>query len=233
VALGHMQAHPCANFLHDPAFQRAVLVGAGAGALGFAAGFLVVAFAPAGGLGTAIIVGAISGGVGGGVEEFAQQSLSGESINSQTIGATMLSGVVSGGVFAGVGYGVGRVARGAIRSSLATSYENMASHEIGDAGEEIVLRNLNDPTAQRKVPIRVVGVSRPNGRFDIVTSSAIHEVKNVAKLSLSQRFKNQALFYKAVADAAETPLVYHLLRDVPPHVVRWLERQGIQVMIGR
>jgi hypothetical protein len=104
AAWGYMQTHPCADFWSDPAFQRAVLVGAGAGALGLAAGFLVVAFAPAGGLGTAIIVGAISGGVGGGVTELARQSLSGESINSQTIGAAMLSGVVSGAVLGGVGH---------------------------------------------------------------------------------------------------------------------------------
>jgi hypothetical protein len=150
-----------------------VLVGAGAGALGFAAGFLVVAFAPAGGLGTAIIVGAISGGVGGGVTELAQQSLSGESINPQAIGAAMLSGVVSGGVLGGVGYGVGRAVGGVTRppSNNVPSPTSPTSHEIerwgaGAAEEAFGIRTSHQIVKGRGgTPVRIYDATTPSGRL--------------------------------------------------------------------
>jgi RHS repeat-associated protein len=180
AAWQYMQAHPCANFLHDPAFQRAVLIGAGAGAIGFTAGFLVAAFAPAGGLGTAIIVGAISGGIGGGVEEFARQALSGESINSQAIGAAMLGGVVSGGVLGGVGYGVGRAWsewRGG--NSLANNPTQAPPEVVYKAGSRTATNLTPRPG------IDTTGLSTfdtPEGAFEHSLSSNKAQVIEVSRL---------------------------------------------------
>jgi hypothetical protein len=107
-----------------------------------------------------------------------------------------------------------------------------SSPAIGQAGVNTVMNLLNDPSAQREVSVYVNEAGkRANlfARFDILTVNAIHEVKNVADLSLSQRFMEQALKYKALADASGLELHYWLLNDAPPNVVQWLNSIGVIV----
>jgi hypothetical protein len=69
-------------------------------------------------------------------------------------------------------------------------------------------------------------------RLDGVTQSAIHEVKNVASLSLSQGFMDQAYRYKMLADSMEVELHYWLTNSYPARVVEWLEQLGVIVHTG-
>jgi hypothetical protein len=109
-----------------------------------------------------------------------------------------------------------------------------SSAEIGREGVDDVISLLNDPSAQREVTIYVNEAGkRANifARLDILTNTAIHEVKNVADLDLSQDFMAQATKYKAIADAAGLELNYWLMNDAPNHVASWLQSQGINVII--
>ena len=116
AAVAYMQAHPCADFWSDPAFQRAVGVGilggiAGAGA-GMVAGFAVgFAFGVSGGsfLG-AVASGIITGGASGAATQMTANALTERPMYEGVLEAAV-SGAVAGGVFAVVGYGVGIVAR--------------------------------------------------------------------------------------------------------------------------
>lgn len=91
---------------------------------------------------------------------------------------------------------------------------------------------MNDPTAQREVRVYVNEAGRRSNyfaRLDIVTNTAIHEVKNVSRLSLSKPFMEQASRYKLIADSAGMELHYWLVNDAPQSVVEWLLTLGIQV----
>ena len=106
------------------------------------------------------------------------------------------------------------------------------STRIGQLGEEAVYKLLNDPTAQREVRVYVNEAGRRSNyfaRLDIVTNTAIHEVKNVSRLSLSEPFMEQASRYKLIADSAGMELHYWLVNDAPQSVVEWLLTLGIQV----
>jgi RHS repeat-associated protein len=107
------------------------------------------------------------------------------------------------------------------------------SVQIGQEGVNRVLDILNDPTAETEQSVWVLNngelVPYPFARFDIVTSDAIHEVKNVTDLSLSQDFMEQAYRYKMIADSGGLDLHYWLLNDKPGAVVDWLQQQGIIV----
>jgi hypothetical protein len=99
----------------------------------------------------------------------------------------------------------------------------------------MVFDSLNDPAAQEEVRIYVGEAGRRANyfaRLDILTETAIHEVKNVAQLSLSQGFKAQATRYYMIAESAGWELHYWLLNSAPPHVVRWLEELGAIVHTG-
>jgi len=116
AAFNYFQTQPCATFssaLQDPGFLRAVLVGAGVGAItGLVGGGMAAAWGGAfgGGLLGSVMVGAASGGVASGLgEALTQVGLYGKVRNPQLIGAAMLSGVASGGVLGGVGYGIGKL----------------------------------------------------------------------------------------------------------------------------
>ena len=64
------------------------------------------------------------------------------------------------------------------------------------------------------------------------TSTAIHEVKNLADLSLRQDFMDQAQMYKLFADSGGLELHYWLVNSAPPDLVRWLQSLGIIVHVG-
>jgi RHS repeat-associated protein len=109
------------------------------------------------------------------------------------------------------------------------------SYRIGQRGIDLVFKHLNDPTLQQEVKVYVNEAGkRANyfARFDGVTRTAIHEVKNVTNLTLSQGFREQAIRYKSIADSAGLELHYWLVNSAPENVVRWLEQQGIIVHIG-
>ncbi len=69
-------------------------------------------------------------------------------------------------------------------------FARRTAYEIGEEGEDLVFRYLNDPTLQREVPIFAPNDPIPFARLDGLTSTAIHEVKNRETLSLSEEFKN-------------------------------------------
>jgi len=103
---------------------------------------------------------------------------------------------------------------------------------IGKMGVDQVMKILNDSTAQTEVQVYIGEAGkRANvfARLDIVTSSAIHEVKNVADLSLTQNLMNQAYRYKSIADSAGLEMHYWLMNSSPEKVVNWLQRMGIFV----
>jgi hypothetical protein len=100
------------------------------------------------------------------------------------------------------------------------------SNQIGRNGENQVLKTLNDPSALTQQTVAGNGFS---GRIDILTDTGMHEVKNVADISLSQRFMEQAYRYTEIAQANSIELHYWLLNDHPQYVVDWLSRLGIIV----
>jgi len=103
---------------------------------------------------------------------------------------------------------------------------------IGKAGVDQVLKIINDPGAQTEIMVYVNEAGKRGNyfaRFDILTRTAIHEVKNVANLSLTQTFMDQAYRYKSIADSAGLELHYWLINDAPTKVSRWLERLGVTV----
>ena len=113
--------------------------------------------------------------------------------------------------------------------------ETRTSYEIGEAGEDLVFKYLNDPTLEREVMVYVnEGGKRANyfARLDGLTSTAIHEVKNGTQLSLSEEFRNQAHTYKLIADSLGVELHYWLLRSYPQHVIEWLNELGAIVHPG-
>jgi hypothetical protein len=107
--------------------------------------------------------------------------------------------------------------------------------QIGQNGVNKVLNILKDPSARTEQSIWVVNdgvrIPYPFARFDIVTTDAIHEVKNVADLSLSQDFMDQAYRYKLIADSGNLELHYWLVNDAPQNVQLWLQRLGIVVHV--
>jgi len=117
-------------------------------------------------------------------------------------------------------------------ASTGGTVARLTSSALGKLGVDRVFRFLSDPTAQREVSVYVnEGGKRANlfARFDILTSTAIHEVKNVANLSLAQDFMDQAYKYKLIADSAGLELHYWLINDAPQHVYDWLVQLGISV----
>jgi RHS repeat-associated protein len=109
-----------------------------------------------------------------------------------------------------------------------------SSPAIGKAAVDQVLKIINDPSAQTEVNVYVNEAgSRANlfARLDILTQTAIHEVKNVANLSLSQNFMDQAYRYKMIADSAGLELHYWLMNDAPAKVQSWLQNIGAAVHI--
>jgi hypothetical protein len=102
----------------------------------------------------------------------------------------------------------------------------VGSNQIGRNGVNQVLRTLNDPNALTEQTVTGNGLS---GRIDILTNTAMNEVKNVANLSLSQRFMEQAYRYSEIAQANELELHYWLVNDHPQYIVDWLSRLGIIV----
>jgi len=108
----------------------------------------------------------------------------------------------------------------------------ISSPVLGKQGVDVVMKILNDPNAQREVPVYVQEAGkRANlfARFDILTQTAIHEVKNVTDLSLSQNFMEQVYKYKTIADGTGLELHYWLLKDAPNNVVNFLQNLGIIV----
>jgi len=127
------------------------------------------------------------------------------------------------------------VVGGAEAAGLVGASVQLGSSAIGQAGVRQVLRILNDPSAQTEVPVNLRIGSQVQflwARLDIVTQNAIHEVKNVAALSLNQAFTDQALKYKAIAESMGYELHYWLMSDAPASVVQWLLRRGIIVHTG-
>jgi hypothetical protein len=113
--------------------------------------------------------------------------------------------------------------------------ELKSSYEIGRQGQKMVMDFLNDPTAQEEVRVYVGEAGkRANyfARFDILTETAIHEVKNVADLSLSQSFMNQAQTYKLIADSSGLELHYWLVNSAPQRVIDFLQELGVIVHTG-
>jgi RHS repeat-associated protein len=124
------------------------------------------------------------------------------------------------------------VGGGTVAGMSGTSPLPLSSPLIGKAGVDRVLQILNDPSAQTEVNVYVNEAGkRANifARFDILTNTAIHEVKNVADLSLSQRLMDQAWRYKQIADGAGLELHYWLMNDAPQRVQSWLQNLGIFV----
>jgi RHS repeat-associated protein len=110
--------------------------------------------------------------------------------------------------------------------------EARTSYQIGEEGAQRVWRILNDPSLQTEVRVYVSeGGKRANyfARFDGLTDTAIHEVKNVSNLSLTQGFMNQATTYKRIADGMNLEVHYWLVNSAPPKVINWLQQQGIIV----
>jgi RHS repeat-associated protein len=145
------------------------------------------------------------------------------------------SGVGPGGT-SGSGSNLTQTAQSSIRSYCSNCSSGRTSpYEIGQRGQKMVFDSLNDPAAQEEVRIYVGEAGRRANyfaRLDILTETAIHEVKNVAQLSLSQGFKAQATRYYMIAESAGWELHYWLLNSAPPHVVRWLEELGAIVHTG-
>jgi RHS repeat-associated protein len=113
--------------------------------------------------------------------------------------------------------------------------EVKGGYEIGEEGAQLVFGYLNDPTLRREVMVYVQEAGkRANyfARLDGLTSTAIHEVKNVGQLSLSQDFMNQARTYTKIADGLGVDLHYWLLRSAPERVVTWLQELGVIVHTG-
>ena len=102
----------------------------------------------------------------------------------------------------------------------------VGSNQIGRNGVNQVLKTLNDPNALTEQTVTGNGLS---GRIDILTNTAMNEVKNVANLSLSQQFMEQAYKYSEIAQANELELHYWLVNDHPQYIVDWLSRLGIIV----
>jgi hypothetical protein len=106
-----MQAYPCANFLHDPAFQRAVgvgiLAGVAGGAAGLGAGIALGFFIPGSTLVGAIVIGTFAGAVGGGATQITANTLTGQSLTDGLTRAVIV-GAVTGGVGGAVGHGIER-----------------------------------------------------------------------------------------------------------------------------
>jgi hypothetical protein len=130
AAWGYMQAHPCADFWSDPAFQRAVglgiLAGMAGGAAGLGAGIALGFFIPSSTLAGAIVLGAATGVVGGGAAQATANALTGQSLTTGLTEAVLV-GAVAGGA---LGHGVGRVWK-ALRPNIA--YRNPAVGEHPEA----------------------------------------------------------------------------------------------------
>ena len=155
-------------------------------------------------------------------------------------GGLLLSGVI-GGVFiapATISTDTIIISGGIAESANIACGLDLCSDEIrnsvavGKAGVDQVMDIIKDPSAIREVSVYINQAGkRANlfARFDILTSQAIHEVKNVANLSLTKPFMEQAVKYKAIADSAGLELHYWLTNDAPQRVQDWLRKLEIFV----
>ncbi len=110
--------------------------------------------------------------------------------------------------------------------------EARTAYQIGQEGSQRVWNYLNDPTLQTEVKVYINEAGRRINyfaRLDGLTDTAIHEVKNVANLSLTQKFMDQATQYKLIADGMGIELHYWLVNSAPANVVQWLQQNGIIV----
>jgi RHS repeat-associated protein len=124
AAWGYMQAHPCADFWSDPAFQQAVgvgiLGGMAGGAAGLGAGIALGFFIPSSTLAGAIVLGAAMGAIGGGAAQATANVLTRQTLSAGLTEAVMV-GAVAGGVGGALGHGIGRAWVGLRGSASASS----------------------------------------------------------------------------------------------------------------
>jgi RHS repeat-associated protein len=150
-------------------------------------------------------------------------------------GATAIEAfILEGGAAAVSEVAYWRAVLSCLRSAICRTITGMAggagsklsSYQIGQNGVKQVLETLDDPSAQTEQTLTANGLS---GRFDIATDTTLNEVKNVANLSLSQRFMEQAMRYSTIAEGLGKPLHYWLVNDKPQYIVDWLQNLGITV----
>jgi hypothetical protein len=142
--------------------------------------------------------------------------------------------VIGSGTGYALSYGVQALV-GAACADGDCANEARTSYQIGSEGAQRVWNHLNDPTLQTEVKVYVNEAGRRANyftRLDGLTNTAIHEVKTVSNLSLSQNFMDQAHRYKLLADSMGIELHYWLTNSSPQKVVNWLQQQGIIVHTG-
>lgn len=185
-------------------------------------------------MGCAMVAGAVIGGVMDAVHQYNQ---TGQVNGDQVLNATAQGAAIGGAVVIGVvaAAAVAPMAAAALSAAIADgdpTNEMQSAAAIGQDGVDTVLSLLQDPSAQTGVKVYVNEAGKRSNlfaRFDILTDTAIHEVKNVQNLSLSQNFMAQAEKYKKIADGAGLELHYWLMNDSPKKVIDWLNDIDVYV----
>jgi len=211
AAFNYFQAQPCATLssaLQDPGFLRAVLIGAGVGAVGGLVGFGIGAFgagAFGGGLMGAVITGAVAGGAAGGVTEaLTQVATYGRVRNPQLVGAAMLSGVVSGGVLGGVGYGIGRLARPAVATGAAREAQSLIDDIVQTELKNVRLSQY--PQYNPNIPSDIYGLARRSA-FTQVGPQAIQEGRGETLITIVHEEMHHRLWTRGVPTHLHHPYV--------------------------